>query len=56
MSLNLERKLQAERRAEKDKEKEKKVVTKEDIVIFKTLYDEQKWRLSQLMKDPVGFS
>lgn len=52
MSLNLERKLQAERRAEK--EKARRVVTKDDIIIFKDVSDEQRWRLSQLMKDPVS--
>ncbi len=54
MSLNLERKQAAERRAEKEKERgPKREVKTEDIVIFRTPYDEQKWRLSKLMEDPV---
>jgi hypothetical protein len=53
MSLNLERRQINERRAARNKEKEKKPVTKDDIIIFKSLQEEQAWRLSQLMKDPV---
>lgn len=55
MSLNLERKLLNERRAEKEKERApKKEVSAEDIVVFRTPYEEQAWRLSKLMEHPVS--
>ena len=36
-----------------EKEVSKREVKKEDIVIFRSPYEEQKWRLSKLMEDPV---
>eukprot|EP00039_Didymoeca_costata_P030126 m.27998 g.27998 ORF g.27998 m.27998 type:complete len:179 (-) comp7960_c0_seq1:118-654(-) len=51
MSLNLERKLQEERRAEKQALRAPEQGPKE-IVNFKTAAQEQAWRLSKIMEDP----
>ena len=45
MSLNLEKRLNPKVR--------KAPPPKAELVIFKTPYEEQKWRLEQIMKDPV---